>query len=331
MHRIFLSYAREDLEAAKRLFRSLNSSPGVDVWFDQERLLPGHQWEVEIEKAIGECDFFLLLLSRNSTEKKGYYQKEVRKGLDVWESFPEGRIFLVPVRLDDCTPHFRRLGAIHYVDLFPNWDDGVDRIVRALQVHSSGPGLLLKPDQGIRFRAHQARFGPDTVFCIFLHIANLRDQPIEVTHVYYEDFETHIPVSPASRPLPKRLEPAESIATWIALGELPERAQANPFGSFRLHLSTGETFLSQKNESIPIYGALPGGDPNEEDLARLALEKEAGDPGKDTVREINGASREGHQEPERGPVVNSGLDSLSDLRLSHRRRTQRCESLGPIV
>ena len=38
--------------------------------------------------------------------KRSYIQKELKKGLDVLEQFPEGEVFLIPIRLGECqVPH----------------------------------------------------------------------------------------------------------------------------------------------------------------------------------------------------------------------------------
>jgi hypothetical protein len=44
---VFISYAREDYNLAKRLYVSL-SSLGINAWLDRENLLPGQNWPVEI-------------------------------------------------------------------------------------------------------------------------------------------------------------------------------------------------------------------------------------------------------------------------------------------
>ena len=41
---VFICYAREDLEEAKRLCDSLKIV-GLDPWFDKESLMPGQKWE----------------------------------------------------------------------------------------------------------------------------------------------------------------------------------------------------------------------------------------------------------------------------------------------
>ncbi len=49
--KVFISYAREDYKIARKLYHDLRKA-GVKPWLDEEDLLPGKKWKVEIEKAI---------------------------------------------------------------------------------------------------------------------------------------------------------------------------------------------------------------------------------------------------------------------------------------
>jgi len=129
--RIFLSYAHEDVASARRLFEDLREI-GVNVWFDNESLLPGQKWKVAIEWAISNSRFFLALLSENSVNKKGYVQKEVKSALEVLDEYPDPAIFIIPVRLDACNPLDSSLRDLHWVDMFPHWEDGLERIVKSI-------------------------------------------------------------------------------------------------------------------------------------------------------------------------------------------------------
>ena len=44
-----------------------------------------------------------VFLSVDSVTKEGYLQKEIRQALDVANEKPEGSIFLIPARLDNCS------------------------------------------------------------------------------------------------------------------------------------------------------------------------------------------------------------------------------------
>lgn len=131
MNQAFLSYARPDLTSAARLAADLRVA-GATVWFDQDSLLPGQQWRVEIERAIRGSDFFIALLSSGAVNRRGFVQAELAKALAVLDEIPPAQIFLIPARLDDCAVSHQRLQDIHRVDLFPDWAAGLRRIVAAM-------------------------------------------------------------------------------------------------------------------------------------------------------------------------------------------------------
>ncbi len=134
--KVFISYAREDYDSAKRVYSELQYR-GFGVWLDRESLLPGQDWQAAIEKAIRESDCFIALLSTGAVKKRGYVQKEIRQALDVLDQIPEHHVYLIPARLDDCQPSHRSLLRIHWVDLFPNWSTGMEKILRTLEAFSS--------------------------------------------------------------------------------------------------------------------------------------------------------------------------------------------------
>lgn len=136
--KVFLSYAHEDSEYAKRLYSDLKNN-GVGVWFDQEDLLPGANWPYEIRNIIKKASYFLAVLSKNSITKRGYVQKELKLAIDVLQEFPDSEIFLIPVRLDDCRPVSDELRHLHWVDLFADWDKGIFHLLRVLKKQATKP------------------------------------------------------------------------------------------------------------------------------------------------------------------------------------------------
>jgi hypothetical protein len=129
--KVFISYAREDVDSAQRMYRDLKAN-GLDAWLDKEDLLPGDEWRPAITAAIRKCDYFLALLSSNSVQKTGYVQKELREALAALDQLPQGKKYLIPARLDECKPSYDRLSDLNWVDLFPSWETGLNRIVVAL-------------------------------------------------------------------------------------------------------------------------------------------------------------------------------------------------------
>lgn len=158
---VFLSYAHEDRPEAERLYSDITAA-GLSVWFDRESLLPGQQWKPAIRTAIRNVQFFVALMSSRSTTKRGFVNREFSEAFEVLEEFPESAVFLIPVRLDDCEPPHRRLMDLHRVDLFPDWEVGLTRLLKALGVTVSrgSPAFqvtIISPRSGSRV-AHAVRF-----------------------------------------------------------------------------------------------------------------------------------------------------------------------------
>ncbi|HSL45184.1 MAG TPA: toll/interleukin-1 receptor domain-containing protein [Anaerolineales bacterium] len=116
--RVFLCHASQDKPAVRDLYRQLAAEPWIDPWLDEEKLLPGQDWNLEIEKAVESSDAVVVCLSNNSVTKEGYVQKELRKVLSMADEKPEGVIYMLPVRLNDC-PLPRKLQATQAIDYFP--------------------------------------------------------------------------------------------------------------------------------------------------------------------------------------------------------------------
>jgi hypothetical protein len=72
---IFLCHASEDKPKIRSLYSRLKED-GRNVWLDEEKLLPGQEWDLEIRKAIKDSAIVLVCLSKNSITKEGYVQKK---------------------------------------------------------------------------------------------------------------------------------------------------------------------------------------------------------------------------------------------------------------
>jgi hypothetical protein len=128
---IFISYAREDGEAARRIYGDLRKL-GLHPWLDQESLLPGERWRPALERAIEDSRYFIALMSSSSVGRRGYVHKELADALEILDQVPESQTFVIPVRLDDCTPPNRRLRDLNWVDMFPSWITGFEKLLTGL-------------------------------------------------------------------------------------------------------------------------------------------------------------------------------------------------------
>ncbi len=99
---IFISYAREDLPAVQELKAGLESA-GLSVWFDNERLKPGDNFNPQIEQYIARgCGCFVAVVSRNTERRhEGYFRREWNLALERDKGIHFDRKFIVPVVVDD--------------------------------------------------------------------------------------------------------------------------------------------------------------------------------------------------------------------------------------
>jgi hypothetical protein len=130
---VFISYAREDVDQARKLYRDLKSS-GLNPRLDIEDIMPGQSWEISIKEAIRNSEYFIPLFSTNSVAKGGYVQKELKEALAILEKTRKSK-FIIPVRLDDCKIPYIELMSISNIDLFPkkNWNEGIKKIVHSIK------------------------------------------------------------------------------------------------------------------------------------------------------------------------------------------------------
>jgi formylglycine-generating enzyme required for sulfatase activity len=115
--RVFLCHASQDKPAVRELYNALKSQEWIDPWLDKVKILPGQDWEMAIEKAVDDSDVVIVCLSNQSVSKEGYVQKEIRYAYEIALEKPEGTIFLIPLRLDNCIVP-RKLKLVHWVEYF---------------------------------------------------------------------------------------------------------------------------------------------------------------------------------------------------------------------
>jgi TIR domain len=126
--RIFVSYARPNQNIVSSLVRLLKST-GLDVWFDKSSLLGGQDWSRVIVQEIRKAKLFLLCLSAEATDRRGYFYTEMRTALDVASTVPPNELYIMPVRLNSC-PIPDEIGRYHVLDLFE--EGGSELLLRSI-------------------------------------------------------------------------------------------------------------------------------------------------------------------------------------------------------
>jgi len=98
---IFLSYASQDADAARRICDALRGA-GLEVWFDQSELRGGDAWDASIRKQIKECALFVPIISTNTNARaEGYFRLEWKLAVDRSHLMADDQTFFVPVILAD--------------------------------------------------------------------------------------------------------------------------------------------------------------------------------------------------------------------------------------
>jgi hypothetical protein len=129
---IFIAYVMEDAPLVRRLCSQLEEY-GLDPWMDQRKLRPGENWIRAIDSAIERSRFFIACLSSRSVDKRSRFQAELRYALDCAALMPPDDIYFIPVRFDECRVPLTIARMVQYVDLFPDWDRGLRRVLSTVR------------------------------------------------------------------------------------------------------------------------------------------------------------------------------------------------------
>lgn len=134
MKQAFISYSRKDKTAAIKLKQDLEFR-GLPTWLDLDDIPAGTEWPAELEEAIEQCPYFLLLLSPDSVSSD-YTRHEYTIALNK-------KKYIIPVMLRMCELP-KPLAHIQYVDL-RDYDRGLQKIIAVFPKEAFTEGLTV-PD-----------------------------------------------------------------------------------------------------------------------------------------------------------------------------------------
>src|SRR5204863_9696700 len=89
--------------------------------------------------------------TKTAVTTRGFAPKEIKFALDVADEQPEGTIFVIPIRLDDCEVP-TRLGRWQWVSIFEN--NGFNKLLQALRLRARELGQREKAHLGNDDREH---------------------------------------------------------------------------------------------------------------------------------------------------------------------------------
>jgi hypothetical protein len=106
---VFLSYASEDRPIVEKIKNALEAV-GIDVFFDQEDLHPGVDWERTLRKSIPQSSLFVPVISHHTlTSRRRFFVMEWNLALIEAQKAPVSEIFLLPVVIDDTRQDAREI------------------------------------------------------------------------------------------------------------------------------------------------------------------------------------------------------------------------------
>ncbi|HMZ07756.1 MAG TPA: toll/interleukin-1 receptor domain-containing protein [Anaerolineales bacterium] len=143
----FLSYSKLNQTSARDFAEKLKSEGWIDPWFDEEDILPGQVWEELVTTGVRNSHAVIIMLSKVAVASEGFFQKEIKLALDTAAEKPDGTIFIIPIRLNDCeVPQI--LKKYQYVDYFGREEQkerDYNSLIAALKVRAENLGIKTQP------------------------------------------------------------------------------------------------------------------------------------------------------------------------------------------
>ena len=141
----FLCYAKENSTGVREFRERLRAESWVDPWFDEEDILPGQMWEGSVTDAVHNSHAVIIFLSSIAIRTEGFFHKELKLALDAAAEKPDGTIFIIPIRLDECEVP-ERLRPYQYVDYFgdaEHKDRVYSSLIKALKIRAENLGIKM--------------------------------------------------------------------------------------------------------------------------------------------------------------------------------------------
>lgn len=144
--KIFLSYAREDRSQVENYYEQLLAER-FEPWMDVKKILPGQNWEYEIDRALNDANVIVALLSKNSVSKRGFVQREANFALDRLKYKLPTDIYFIPVLLEPCEVPAHIASRVQYIDITtPNaWE----QVLASLRLAATQQSIAI--EQGTPF------------------------------------------------------------------------------------------------------------------------------------------------------------------------------------
>src|SRR5215469_2617417 len=150
---VFLSYASQDVEVARRICDALRGA-GIEVWLDQSELRGGDAWDRKIRDQIRHCTLFIPIISAHSqTRLEGYFRREWKFAVERKRDIADELAFLLPVVIDETPERGASVPEGFHEVQWTRLPGGaasqefIQHVSRLLAGHKDGHGLTVQVSQ----------------------------------------------------------------------------------------------------------------------------------------------------------------------------------------
>ena len=129
MATVFISHSSVNQEKAEELLKKLESA-GISCWFAPRDIPPGAAYTSEIPKAIGECTYFVLLLT-NDAQNSPFVMLELDQAI-------KRRKEILPMALEQMDQNDSTnflINAKQAVDAVKDFDGAADKIIKTISTN----------------------------------------------------------------------------------------------------------------------------------------------------------------------------------------------------
>ena len=142
--KVFICHSSKDKERFVRDFATKLIDNGVDTWFDEWEIKLGDSLASKIFEGIKECDFFIIILSKNSVKSK--WVKEELDSATIKRIEEKTRI--IPIIIDnigeDEIPY--EIKHLHWIKINEdNYEEGFKKVINTIFNVNEKPPLGNKP------------------------------------------------------------------------------------------------------------------------------------------------------------------------------------------
>jgi hypothetical protein len=235
--KIFISYSHPDEAYKQKLEKHLSTlkrNKEIEVWNDRE-LIPGEEWDKEINDRLLDADIILLLISSDFLASDYCNDVEVAKAMEFHES---RKASVVPVILRSCDWHrtlFSKLQGLPKdgkpISLWPDVDEAFLEVIKGIRKLIAGGKV--KEEEQVEENADIIKTLKEVPVFPMVEAEDVPASIIESVSKAIGYSESELLINEANR-LRRSVDPENTKVTVIQLHRLPSPLQTTSI-NFWIH------------------------------------------------------------------------------------------------